>query len=133
MAIPAVSDIQRAADGVSAFDVGSGSGGNLPPVATATAGTNLLTRASHGNREVLCGSSSSMQMQIASDSVGDWQDGDFIILTRMATGAVTIVGGTGVTVNRATAYQLSVRYQYTSVVARRTAANTWIVTGSLSL
>jgi len=112
---------------------GADAAGNLAPATVSASGTTVLTRASHGNREVLCGSGSAMVMQIANDLAGGWQDGDFIIITRMSTGAVTVSGGSGVTVNKASAYQLSVRYQYVSVVARRTAANTWLVTGSLAL
>lgn len=110
--------------------IGAGAPAAAAPV-TVTVNT-ALNRADHGNRFVLMDSSSSRTFTMTSDAVGGWQDGDYVIIGRAGTGAVS-VNQSGATVNRASYYQASLRVRYARAVLTRVGPNTWWMDGELSL
>jgi hypothetical protein len=102
----------------------------LAPV-TINASTNL-TRASHGNRLLICNSGSAINLTIEDDTTGAWEDGDFFAVMNIGAGTVTIQGDGTSTVTAVPGYALTIP-QNGIGAAQRSGANAWSAYGQLAV
>ena len=93
--------------------------------------TAYTTVASDDGKLITVTSSGTANVTIAA---GLYNTGAQITIARMGSGAVSVVGDTGVTVvsTGATAASPALRVQYSTATAIMTAANTWLVVGDIS-
>lgn len=80
--------------------------------------------------DIIITSASAQTLTIVQDSVYNFPIGKVVTVTRNGTGSVTIVAGTGATVNNAHGLVLSSQYSVAAV--KKVAANTWIAYGDLT-
>jgi hypothetical protein len=87
--------------------------------------------AADNGKDVWITSSSAATLTIPTQSAASFPDNFYFFLTRGGEGSLAIAGASGVTVHAAGA-RLNVAEQYGTVLLRKTAPDTWLVTGNLS-
>ena len=87
--------------------------------------------ASDSGKDIWVTSASDEVLTIPAQQDASFPDKTYFFVTRGGTGALTLAGAAGVTVH-ACGGRLGVAEQYGTVLVRKTAADTWLVTGNLS-
>lgn len=93
--------------------------------------TRSLTSGDEGSLILMNNDVDAATFTFVQDSVVNLAIGSVVTVVRMGTGTLTVVQGTGVTLQSATA--LTVRAQYSSISGIKTAANTWLTQGDFDL
>ncbi|NBO78899.1 MAG: hypothetical protein EBV27_04575, partial [Actinobacteria bacterium] len=81
-------------------------------------------------KTILMNSSSSLNVTVPSNSDVSFAIGHTIHIVRMGTGSVTLVEGSGVTINSKESSK-NISYRYGEVKLVKTGTNTWLLTGDL--
>lgn len=98
---------------------------------TVTAVSSAYTLAlTDANKAVEVNSPAAVNVTIPTDATVDFPVGTVIEVDQIGTGKVTIVGASGVTVQAPAAP--TTRAQWSALVLRKRAANTWLVTGDMA-
>lgn len=103
----------------------------LPTVAQLSSNRNLGV--SDINSVLVNASSSNYTVTIPAQAGVSWPTDAEIHLIRSGTGALTITGASGVTVNGALSGTVSIAQQYGSATLKRVSENVWVVVGALGL
>lgn len=117
-----------AADAIAPSDIGAESS----TLTSSTKTDNYTILASDNRSKISMNSSSDKTFTFATQAVGNYPDGMIVFLKRLGTGAVTIAGSAGVTLQSA-GNRLKIAEQYAWVFVRKIATDGWEVVGSTSL
>ncbi len=89
-----------------------------------------VTSADNG-KDVWIAKETAAALTIPTQSSGAFPEKTYFFVTRAGAGSLAITGASGVTVN-ASGGRLNIAEQYGTVLVRKTASDTWLVTGNLS-
>jgi hypothetical protein len=96
----------------------------------AQTGTSYTLALSDGDKLVTLDNSSAITLTVPPNSSVAFPVGDCVDIAALGTGAVTVVGGSGVTVNGTPGLKL--RARYSGATLRKLGTDTWIIFGDLS-
>ena len=114
--------------GAATFAAASGGGGGIIAVTSITANTTIAL--TDKDDLLYVNSASNLTITIPPNSTAAFSVADQVHLLRAGTGTVTVVAGTGVTVQRT--YGLTLRAQWSSATLIKTDTNTWILVGDIA-
>jgi len=102
------------------------------PHINAQAGTSYSAQLSDIRKLIRFTGASPAVMTIELYSKVPWPNGTVLNVERGGSGSVQIAGASGVTINRPTGFADTIAKQYDIVMAVKTGANTWTLTGGLT-
>jgi hypothetical protein len=109
--------------------IGGGGGGSAPTV-NAQTGTTYTLALTDANNRVTLSNTSGITVTIPPNSSVNFPVGTGIDLIQANTGQVTVVGGSGVTLNSAIGYKIRTLAAGCSLI--QIAANSWIMVGDIT-
>lgn len=105
--------------------------GQLPVYNITTTSTNVYPDLTYAGALVRSTATSSVVVQISSDSVVNFAVGTQITIVQEGTGLVTVTAGSGVTIRATPGYKLRTQYSVATLI--KVATNLWILFGDLVL
>jgi hypothetical protein len=106
------------------------SGGSYAPTLNAQTGTTYTLALTDANNRVTLSNTSGITVTIPPNSSVNFPVGTGIDLIQANTGQVTVVGGSGVTLNSAIGYKIRTLAAGCSLI--QIAANSWIMVGDIT-
>jgi hypothetical protein len=94
--------------------------------------TNYTLQLSDAYSHVQLGSSSNLTLTVPTNSAIPFETGTNLLVSRGGTGAVQIIGATGVTVNSSVGATANLTSQYSVGNLLKTNTNTWLLWGDIS-